>query len=63
MKRYYLIRAKICNTGIAMLLICCFLAFLCMFKPEYTPIFVVSLIIFWMTVVQAYYVVEVEQNE
>ena len=62
-KRYYTIRAKICNIGVVMLLICCFLAFLCVFRPEYMPVFVISLIIFLMTVVQAYYVEVVEKHE
>ncbi|MCD6241848.1 hypothetical protein J7K27_10145 [Candidatus Bathyarchaeota archaeon] len=59
-KRYYLIRGKICNTGIAMLLICCFLAILCVFKPEYIPVFVLSLIIMILTIIQAFYVKEIE---
>ena len=62
-KRYYIIRGKICNTGVVMLLICCFLAFLCVFRPEYMPVFVISLIMFLMTVVQAYYVEVVERHE
>ena len=62
-KRYYIIRGKICNTGVVLLLICCFLAFLCVFRPEYMPVFVISLIMFLMTVVQAYYVEVVERHE
>jgi len=62
-KRYHIIRGKICNTGVVLLLICCFLAFLCVFRLEYMPVFVISLIIFLMTVVQAYYVEVVEKHE
>ena len=65
-KRYYLIRGKICNTGITMLLICFFLGFLCVFRPEYIPVFVLSLIILVLTLIQAFYVKEyevIEENE
>jgi len=62
-KRYYLIRAKICNVGVIMLIICCFLSILCVFKPEYIPVFVISLIIMVLTLIQAFYIKEIEVLE
>ena len=61
-KRYYRVRAKICNTGIAMLLICLFLSLVVCFLPQYLPAYVYALVITVLTLVQAFYIETVEKE-
>jgi len=61
-KRYYRIRSKICNTGVAMLLITLFLALITCYKPEYWPAFAFTLIITVLTLIPAFYIETVERE-
>ena len=59
-KRYVLVRAKICNVGIAMILITLFLALITCYKSEYWPVFVFSVVICVLVLIPAFYLVEKE---
>ena len=61
-KRYVLVRAKICNVGIAMILITLFLALITCYKPEYLPAFAFTLIITVLTLIPAFYVEVIEKE-
>jgi len=61
-KRYVLVRAKICNVGIAMILITLFLALITCYKPEYWPAFVFSVVICVLVLIPAFYLVEKEKE-
>ncbi|MEM2338503.1 MAG: hypothetical protein QXP06_07925 [Candidatus Bathyarchaeia archaeon] len=60
MTKKFIIRAKLCNTGLAMLLICLFLCVIVVYKPQYLPCLIFALFIMTITFVQAFYFVEVE---
>jgi uncharacterized membrane protein YfcA len=60
--RKYLLKAKICDTGVVMLLLCLLIAFVCVWLPQYMPVYVLALIIMILTLVRAYYVVVVEES-
>ena len=62
-KRYYRIRAKICNTGIIMLLICLFLSLVVCFLPQYLPAYTFALTICILTLIPAFYVEVVEKEK
>ena len=61
-KRYYRIRAKICNTGVAMLLICLLWGLVSCYERKYLPVFVYSLVICVLTLIPAFYVEVVENG-
>ncbi|MEM3760277.1 MAG: hypothetical protein QXZ02_04090 [Candidatus Bathyarchaeia archaeon] len=60
MTKKFIIRAKLCNTGLAMLFICTFLCLVSVYMPQYTPCFILALVIMTITFIQAFYFIEVE---
>jgi len=60
--RFYRVRAKLCNTGIAMSFIVLFIALISCYYPHVLPLFIVALAIWLVTIVPAFYVEVVEKR-
>ena len=62
MTKKYIIRARLCDTGLAMLLICLFLCLVVVYQPQYLPCLIFALFITAITFVQAFYFIELKDG-
>lgn len=60
--KLYRIRCRLCKTGILTAFLCCFLALLVCWFPEYWPVFVFSVVVWVVTILPAFYVEVVDRN-
>jgi len=59
---FYRVRVKLCNTGVAMLVIVSILALVSCYYPHVLPLFILALAIWLVTIVPAFYVEVVEKD-